>query len=214
MATCPIIPPSRRTGTAASARVICCGGYSIWSCSAASARVWSGLALRVIRGLHHFGRFSAAGSTGRRNTCVTLTKRSPNRFQNPRLPAMPKLRFLGRSEPSTTFFAHQHTLSISSVQDRCCVDRLRPPPTTDKGRVWPRIVCARMTISRHDDACRTTRVWRAAVGGGLTAHTEAPKPMLASGLPRRTDPLVRVTRKIIKSTFAILKAKPSVNAGT
>ena len=42
-------------------------------------------------------RYWAASSTGRRNTCVTLTKRSPNRFQDPRLPAMPKLRFLGRS---------------------------------------------------------------------------------------------------------------------
>ena len=38
-----------------------------------------------------------AGSTGRRNTRVTLTKRSPNRLQDSRLPAMPKLRFLGRS---------------------------------------------------------------------------------------------------------------------
>ena len=38
-----------------------------------------------------------AGSTGRRNTRVTLTKRSPNRLQDNRLPAMPKLRFLGRS---------------------------------------------------------------------------------------------------------------------
>ena len=36
-----------------------------------------------------------AGS--RRNTCVTLTKRSSNCFRDPRLPAMPKLRFLGRS---------------------------------------------------------------------------------------------------------------------
>ncbi len=39
----------------------------------------------------------AAGSTGRRNTRVTLTKRSPNRLHDSRLPAMPKLRFLGRS---------------------------------------------------------------------------------------------------------------------
>ena len=83
----------------------------------------------------------AAGSTGRRNTCVTLAKRSPNRFQNPWLPAMPKFRFLGRSEPSTTFFAHQHTLPISSVQDRCCVDRLRPPTKADKVRFRPITAC-------------------------------------------------------------------------
>src|SRR6187399_1752606 len=38
----------------------------------------------------------SAGSTGRRNTRVTLTQRSPNRLQDSRLPAMPKLRFLGR----------------------------------------------------------------------------------------------------------------------
>ena len=70
---------------------------------------------------------SAAGSTGRRNTRVTLTKRSPNRLQDSRLPAMPKLGFLAAVSPCTTFFAHQHVISISSVQDRCCVDRLRPP---------------------------------------------------------------------------------------
>jgi hypothetical protein len=44
----------------------------------------------------HVG-YAPAGSTGRRNTRVTLTKRSPNRLQDSRLPAMPKLRFLGRS---------------------------------------------------------------------------------------------------------------------
>ena len=48
---------------------------------------------QVIRTLFN----ACVGSTGRRNTCVTLTKRSPNRFQESRLPAMPKLRFLGRS---------------------------------------------------------------------------------------------------------------------
>jgi hypothetical protein len=81
-----------------------------------------------------------------RNAYQTLAK---SLFQNPRLPAMPKFRFLGRSEPSATFFAHQHTLSISSVQDRCCVDRLRPPPEADKDSVRPGIICALMTRSGH-----------------------------------------------------------------
>jgi hypothetical protein len=42
-------------------------------------------------------RYSPAGSTGRRNTRVMLSKRSPNRLHDFRLPAMPKLQFLGRS---------------------------------------------------------------------------------------------------------------------
>ena len=36
----PIIPPSRRTGTVASATAICCGAYSRRFCSAAFARGW------------------------------------------------------------------------------------------------------------------------------------------------------------------------------
>ena len=36
-------------------------------------------------------RFWEASSVGRRNTCVTLTKCSPNRSQDPRLPALLKL---------------------------------------------------------------------------------------------------------------------------
>jgi len=71
--------------------------------------------------------FRGAGSTGRRNTCVALTKRLLNCFQDPWPPAIPKLCILGGSEPSTTSFAYQHTLSIFSVHDRCCVDRLRLP---------------------------------------------------------------------------------------
>ena len=37
----PIIPPSRRTGMAASVTAICCGASSRRCCSAASARAWS-----------------------------------------------------------------------------------------------------------------------------------------------------------------------------
>ena len=49
--------------------------------------------------VRRYVRFWDADSTGRRNTRVTLTKRSPNRFQGSRLPPMPKLRFLAADSP-------------------------------------------------------------------------------------------------------------------
>jgi hypothetical protein len=42
----------------------------------------------------------------------------------------------GRSEPWTTFFAHQHTLTIFSVHDEGCVDRLS---WLTKSGHWPEL---------------------------------------------------------------------------
>jgi hypothetical protein len=63
-------------------------------CCAAFGRDWHFSALPTA--LSSVG-YRGVVSTGRRNTRVTLTKRSPNRLQDNRLPAMAKLRFLGRS---------------------------------------------------------------------------------------------------------------------
>src|SRR6185295_10920744 len=46
---------------------------------------------RTLRPALAMSAMPLAGSTGRRNTRITLTKRSPNRLQDSRLPAMPKL---------------------------------------------------------------------------------------------------------------------------
>ena len=70
--------------------------------------------------------FWVAGSTGRRNTRVTHTKRSPNRLQDSRLPAMPKLRFLGRSSASAFLVRSPIRPASSSATEAICVRRNFP----------------------------------------------------------------------------------------